>query len=574
MRRKGLDGLERLLARKRDLRFWKRAVASMACVVVFCTTYALILPALTLEDTGCGLEEHAHSQACYTQVTSVTHAETVCSVKNLGLHTHTDSCYGRQGELVCGYADFAAHVHNADCYDESGDLWCPLPEIRPHTHRESCFSAAQAHSHTDACYTERRGALLCTVEAGKGHTHDNSCFTETSTLICGIPEGEDDHQHDAACFETAKKLVCPLPEEAGHQHTDGCYAWEKVLTCGQDEGPAGTEPLCGQEEVILHTHTPDCFDEAGTLICGKLQVLEHVHTEDCVPPASEPVDAETLTCPLPEDENHTHTDLCYGTWELTCGLEEHAHTPACPVIGLIGALPGQAEIEEKMASFADEKDGDAYLTGLRTKAREAYQAYAALTADQQAAVSNADRLMELEWLWGAEPLDDIVPSIVYNHEAGGQEEGSTELSTIGESIKERLTGWLNSEGYQSVDMRVYKSGPKDNAAWKSAEVLYTTGLVGADNHNNKLYVLDLGPEGTDAPVECAITETQLFDNKYYACFTFERAQREGTSDNTPRVYAFISAKPLFMGEMDIYPGEQVKMMCGVRNSRAAWGSVK
>lgn len=557
MRRKGLEGLERLLAGKRDLRFWKRAVAGMACVVVFCTTYALILPALTLEDTGCGLEEHVHSLACYTQVASVPHGEPGCSVNNLGLHTHTDGCYGGQGELVCGYADFAAHVHNAGCYDESGDLWCPLPEIRPHTHGESCFSAARAHSHTDACYTERRGALLCTVEAGEGHTHDSSCFTETSTLICGTPEEEDGHRHDAACFETATELVCPLSEGAGHQHTDSCYAWEKVLTCGQEEGPAEAALICGQEEVILHTHTPDCFDETGTPVCGKLQVLEHVHTADCAPAATELVDAGTLTCPLPEDEDHTHTDLCYGTWELTCGLEEHTHTPACPVIGLIGALPSRTEIEEKMASFADGKDGDAYLTGLRAKVREAHQAYAALTADQQAAVSNADRLMELEWLWSAEPLDDVVPSIVYNYEAGGQEEGSTELSTIDESIKERLTSWLSSKGYQSVDMRVYKSGPQDNAAWKSAEVLYPTGLVGADNHNNKLYVLDLGPEGTDAPVECTITNSRLFDNKYYSYFTFEPAEREGTSDNAPRVYAFISANPLSMEEMEIYPGEQV-----------------
>lgn len=411
MRRKGLEGLERLLARKRDLRFWKRAVAGMACVVVFCTVYALMLPALTLEDTGCGLEEHAHSQACYAQVTSVTHGEPKCSVEDLGLHIHTDGCCSGQGELVCGYADFTAHVHNAGCYDERGDLWCPLPEIRPHTHGESCFSAAQAHSHTDACYTERRGALLCTVEAGEGHTHDSSCFTEISTLICGIPEEEDGHRHDAACFETATELVCPLSEGEGHQHTDNCYAWEKVLTCGQEKGSAGTALICGQEEVILHTHTPDCFDGAGTLICGKLQVLEHVHTADCVPAASEPADAGTLTCPLPEDENHTHTDLCYGTWELTCGLEEHAHTPACPVIGLIGALPGRTEIEEKMASFADGKDGGAYLVELRAKAREAHQAYAALTADQQAAVSNADRLMEMEWLWGAEPhqAEEIYP---------------------------------------------------------------------------------------------------------------------------------------------------------------------
>ena len=36
---------------------WKRVVIVLACAVVFCTTYALILPALTMTDgTFCGKE--------------------------------------------------------------------------------------------------------------------------------------------------------------------------------------------------------------------------------------------------------------------------------------------------------------------------------------------------------------------------------------------------------------------------------------------------------------------------------------------------------------------------------------
>lgn len=40
-------------------RTWHKVLAAAACVVVFCTTYALILPAITLEQTAyCGYEEH------------------------------------------------------------------------------------------------------------------------------------------------------------------------------------------------------------------------------------------------------------------------------------------------------------------------------------------------------------------------------------------------------------------------------------------------------------------------------------------------------------------------------------
>ena len=51
---------------------------ALAAVVVFCTTYALILPAITLEGEGCGLEEHIHDESCYSQVTSVNRTELMC----------------------------------------------------------------------------------------------------------------------------------------------------------------------------------------------------------------------------------------------------------------------------------------------------------------------------------------------------------------------------------------------------------------------------------------------------------------------------------------------------------------
>ena len=42
-------------------KLWGKFVRFLSCVVVFCTTYALILPAITLEKpTICGMEEHEH----------------------------------------------------------------------------------------------------------------------------------------------------------------------------------------------------------------------------------------------------------------------------------------------------------------------------------------------------------------------------------------------------------------------------------------------------------------------------------------------------------------------------------
>ena len=68
MQRWNWNDAERFVRRGTRRRIWKRIVSAMACVVVFCTTYALILPAITMEQpTFCGFEEHTHDESCYTR---------------------------------------------------------------------------------------------------------------------------------------------------------------------------------------------------------------------------------------------------------------------------------------------------------------------------------------------------------------------------------------------------------------------------------------------------------------------------------------------------------------------------
>lgn len=61
-------------------------ILCLSCIVVFCTVYALILPAITLErKTVCGQEEHSHTEECYSSDGQLTCGKTE--------HTHTESCY-------------------------------------------------------------------------------------------------------------------------------------------------------------------------------------------------------------------------------------------------------------------------------------------------------------------------------------------------------------------------------------------------------------------------------------------------------------------------------------------------
>ena len=338
MKLDALPGAKKYTKAHQRKKRWYRVVTCLAAVVVFCTTYALILPAITLEKK-CEIPEHTHTEACYTRVTTQ-----------------------EKRNLACGVdADTVIHHHDSSCYDENGNLWCLLPEVSAHVHGEDCYTVSTIeppHVHTAECYARERGELICTEstepvhlhteecysesrnltcgqEESSGHSHGEGCYDESGELICTLEESAG-HCHDDTCYTITRETSCGMAEEPAHQHSDECYQWTETLICGLSDQPVemeSPEPVltCGREEILLHEHTADCYNENGALTCGKIQVLEHQHTDACFETVEEPVDTEALTCTLPEDENHTHGPLCHGTWELTCGMEEHVHGENCVV---------------------------------------------------------------------------------------------------------------------------------------------------------------------------------------------------------------------------------------------------
>ena len=230
MRQDVLRNAEKYTKVHKRKRLRHRVVTVLAGVVVFCTTYALILPAVTLEKQ-CDIPEHTHTDACYAQVTSVEKRVPVCSAKTLEIHQHTADCYDANGNPTCGYADFVVHSHDSRCYDENGNLWCPLPEIEAHRHTDGCFDAdgnlicgqtqILEHQHSDACFEAvaepvDTGKLVCGQEE---HTHSKACTAVESEepVFCG----KDAHTHGEACRNENGELVCGTEE---HTHSLACYA--------------------------------------------------------------------------------------------------------------------------------------------------------------------------------------------------------------------------------------------------------------------------------------------------------------------------------------------------------------
>lgn len=102
MQKKLLPGAAQYAKQNHLRHTWQKIVSVMACIVVFSTTYALILPAITLENE-CALGEHTHTESCYVQVTSEQVRALMCDFETLGVHVYTQDCRNLENVLECGY---------------------------------------------------------------------------------------------------------------------------------------------------------------------------------------------------------------------------------------------------------------------------------------------------------------------------------------------------------------------------------------------------------------------------------------------------------------------------------------
>lgn len=432
MRREILNEAVKLNIEHRRRKWWHRVVSAMAAMVVFVTTYALILPAITMEDEAiCGMQPHTHTEACrYTPALKMG-MDFRCTQQ---VHIHEESCLNAEGQPVCLYADFVVHTHDAFCVNPEGAQVCTLEEHKTHVHSEACFErfttslcameeGEGAHVHGDSCYSEPQ--QLCGLIEGPGHSHEESCYGERP-LICqpesaetvAAPEGEEAppveaHIHDESCYGQPE-LICGQQEYEPHTHAAECFG-EKQLNCGLEENPGHVhEEACGVEtewrlvceepEISLHTHSEECLDAAGNLICGTWQIEEHQHTESCYAEhvhtegcyEAENPEAE-LICPY-----HVHAPECCdeagqlicGQTVLICGMEEHTHQDSCYPEQDDGLVEIRFEIPQEYTELISSETGFPAVYTLETG-----KSIAELGTLPQVSVTEAaaDYLQEYHW---------------------------------------------------------------------------------------------------------------------------------------------------------------------------------
>ena len=192
-------------------------------------------------------------------------------------HVHTDDCYTE--ELVCGYEEGQPEDPDS-AFSVDSEPTTEEPEAEPEV-LEPEETEPEVHHHTADCYETvlvEHKELTCGQEE---HTHDVTCPVDPDTgdFLCGFEE----HTHTDDCYttetETEEKLICGYEEgevlsDGTAADDDGIAALEDTNTATSVADDSSSEAV---SEPVLHHHTEACYEKV--LTCT---IPEHTHTLACL----------------------------------------------------------------------------------------------------------------------------------------------------------------------------------------------------------------------------------------------------------------------------------------------------
>ncbi len=214
---------------------WRNVARFFAFAVVFCTTYMLILPAITMEkETFCSLQEH----------------------------THEENCYVIESKLICPYEE----VVTTDKTSNQDSTATEETTAEETTAEETTAEETTAEETT-------------TAETTAAETTAEEITTEETT--------EAVHKHTEECYEYTETLICDLTE---HTHEEGCFIGELATTeetdvSGEEDRETTSEEVSSDVEIQIKAQQQDewkeiIYDYAADLDKDTLSSLESLSQED------------------------------------------------------------------------------------------------------------------------------------------------------------------------------------------------------------------------------------------------------------------------------------------------------
>lgn len=257
---KGSEYFKNLIKDKTRLKRWRKMILCLSCVVVFCTVYALILPALTLErKTICGQEEHMHTEACYS-----TEGQLICGKEE---HTHTETCY----------AD--TQTQNSQTEDNTEQNQDSEQNKTPDTNEadaaQDVGNEAEAENVAETPTAQANEAIMMAAEPaaeGEGGTGSTTTATEGFDLSASATTSDN----------KVKSVALHYQKEDG--------TWEEILTSGSKiPGNAKIKLSVAYEKIqirnLIDTYNctltydlPELFRNATTINGAIMEGTEQVGT--------------------------------------------------------------------------------------------------------------------------------------------------------------------------------------------------------------------------------------------------------------------------------------------------------
>lgn len=306
------------------------------------------------------------------------------------------------------------------------------------------------------------------------------------TTDCGYTEGTEgtpcNHEHNEDCYTLVAECV--------HEHTEDCYPAESVSD--------NTDAQSDAEEQEPTACTHECSEESGCIT--EALDCHHEHDSECGYTEEVPGTPCTFVCEIcnPQDggaqEQCSCITLCTeGNTNLDCPVcgAENADLSQCKgkeadeqvkaVQEQVDALPTAEEVE---AMTAEEQQA-AYK-----KLQAAYAAYNALTEEQKAKITGAEKLDNLIAFFAGK-TNALINSVTYLDE-NGSEQTADNVTVVDSSMTEWQSGWYVVNSNITIDNRVTVSGDVHLILADGASLTVNGGIGVAEGNVFSLYAQSVG----------------------------------------------------------------------------------
>lgn len=293
MKQNTFDKKDGMLKKHNKKRFWKKAVAMLSCVTVFCTSYTMIMPAMTMsETTYCGEEEgpnHTHTLQCYSNPNAdlETEANWTATIPSLTGNWNEDVVAVANSQL--GYQESTANYQVADNNEKKGynryGAWINEPYADWNTdfvlfclhyanvdtnslslsNDISTWASNSAYVTKDS-YTPNAGDLIILDENNDGTSDHAAIITEANGTAIKIVEGDYNNAVAQENYDTTDARVAgyiQMPQNPAMQTVEETAAPEETA---EPESTAASEAAVTPDVTATpeSTSTPEASTEATT----------------------------------------------------------------------------------------------------------------------------------------------------------------------------------------------------------------------------------------------------------------------------------------------------------------------